>query len=339
MLRKSLIAISLILVVSLILGPAAAADDTPEIGLAMIDLTSGFFIEMMEAGDEAAEDFDVNLTWSSAEESLEDQLSIIETFIEDEKDVILIDPIDAEAVKPVIEEAYNAGIHVITMGNFVDTPYNINTLYNDYEDMKTITEIAAAWYDYEGNVVFINMEPGNYVSDQRQAGFEDGMAQFDNFNTLDIQPAGWDPVRAMDVTEGFLVSYDDIDALISATDGNTLAAIEVLRAEGRLDDIGVFSYDGNPEALERVKEGEMLVNLLTGSKRVGYWNVMVAAELARGEEFDQKIYLPTHFVLEEETVEILRDKGYDVDEELHSWVTAEEALALFDGYREELGPK
>ena len=36
----------------------------------------------------------------------------------------------------VIEKAHKAGIHVITMGNFTDTPWNINTLYNDYNDMK-----------------------------------------------------------------------------------------------------------------------------------------------------------------------------------------------------------
>lgn len=317
----------------------AHANDKIVIGMAMIDLNSPFFISMMKAGNEAAQDYDVEVIWKSAEGSLENQIAIIENFIQTGVNVLSIDPLDKEAVKPVIEKAHKAGIHVITMGNFTDTPWNINTLYNDYNDMKKITEMAAAWLNYSGNVVFLNMQPGNYVSDERQKGFEDAVAQFEGIKVLSIQPAGWDPVKAMNIMENWLIAYDRIDAFISATDPNTLAAIEAIKAAGREKEIAVFSYDGDPEALEAVKRGDILIDLLTGSTRVGYWNVKVAAELARGKKFDQKVYLPTHFVMNEETAASLKEKGYNVDKELHSWVTPDGALELFYGYREELGPQ
>ena len=145
---------------------------------------------------------------------------------------------------------------------------------------------------------------------------------------LSIQPAGWDPVKAMNIMENWLIAYDRIDAFISATDPNTLAAIEAIKAAGREKEIAVFSYDGDPEALEAVKRGDILIDLLTGSTRVGYWNVKVAAELARGKKFDQKVYLPTHFVMNEETAASLKEKGYNVDKGLHSWVTPDGALEL-----------
>ena len=89
----------------------------------------------------------------------------------------------------------------------------------------------------------------------------------------------------------------------------------------------------------KFKKGEIKINLLTGSKRVGYWNIKVAAQLARGEEMPQRVYLPTHFVMTEETAKELKEKGFNVDRELKSWVTPDRALELFDNFRAELGPE
>ncbi|RUX57189.1 LacI family transcriptional regulator, partial [Mesorhizobium sp. M7A.F.Ca.US.014.04.1.1] len=81
--------------------PSLAAEKV--LGLAAIDLQNSFFVRMKEAGDVAAADYGVKSTWQSAEGSLEKQVSIIENFINQGVSAILIDPIDKNAVIPVIQ--------------------------------------------------------------------------------------------------------------------------------------------------------------------------------------------------------------------------------------------
>ena len=155
------------------------------IGAAMYDLTNTFYVNMMNAGNEAAEDYGCEVIWQSSEGSLDNEISIIENFIQQKVDCIMIDPIDAEGIKAVVEKAGEAGIPVITMGNKVETDYNVNTLYNDYDDTYAIAKMIAEEIGGSGTVGLVYGNSGNYVSDQRQAGFKDAMADYPDITIVE----------------------------------------------------------------------------------------------------------------------------------------------------------
>lgn len=308
----------------------------PKLGLVMIDLNHPFYAAMMEAGKKAEADFGVEGIWKSAEGSLEKEIAIIENFIQQKVDCILIDPIDAKGVLPAVNKAIDAGIPVVTMGNFVDAGKNVNTLYNDFGDSKTIARVMGNYLGGKGNVVLLVGTPGNYCSDQREAGFKEGLQEFPDIKLLSTQPMDWDPTKAMKVVENWLTTYPDIDAMFCVSDACTFAAIEALKAAGKLEDIAVFSYDGEIEASEKVKAGEIKLDLLTGAKRVGYWNVREGAKLAKGESLANKVYLPTHFIAKDDVINLMKEKGLDKD---ISIIGPDQAIKQFDAYQEELGPK
>lgn len=310
----------------------------PVLGAAMFDLNHPFYIQMMEAGEVAAEDYGVEVIWQSSDGSLEKEVAIVENFIEQGVDCILIDPIDNKGIIPVVNKATEAGIPVVTMGNFVDAKDNVNTLYPDYDNYATLTEMMAAYLGYEGKVVLLVGARGNWTSDQRQLAFEDTVAKYPNIEVLAIQPSDYDPAKGMQVTENWMTSFREIDAFMCVSDGVTFAAIEAIKNAGRLDEIKVFSYDGEPAASELIKDDTIVADVLTGAKRVGYWNVKVGALLAKGEKFEHKIYLPTHFVLKEETLKKIKENGFEEPSNF-SWVDPDEGIRLFDAYQEELGPK
>ncbi len=308
----------------------------PVLGIAMINLDHPFFANMMASAQLASQDYGVRTIWKSAEGSLEKQIAIIENYIQQKVDCILIDPIDKVAIAPAVLKVHAAGIPVITMGNFVDTPYNVNTLYNDYEDFKTVTTMMAYYMDKKADVVCLVGGPGNFVSDERQRGFEDGVKQFPGIKVLSLQPSDWDAVKGMKVMENWLTAYPNIDAFLCVSDGVTLGALEPIRNSGRADKIKIFTYDGDINSQQLIQKGEIVVDLLTGSGRVGYWNIAVGAMLARGEKVPLKVYLPTHFVMTKETAQILKDKGMDLSK--IRWVTPEDGMKIFYKAGEELGP-
>lgn len=308
---------------------AAGQDgETYVIGAAMYDLTNTFYVNMMNAGNEAAEDYGCEVIWQSSEGSLDNEISIIENFIQQKVDCIMIDPIDAEGIKAVVEKAGEAGIPVITMGNKVDTEYNVNTMYNDYEDTYAIGKMVAESVGGSGTVGLVYGNSGNYVSDQRQQGFKDAMADYPDITIVE-QPGNFNTSDAMTVAADMLNAYPDIKAIHSVSDAQTYGVLQAVQAAGMSDQVLLTSYDGEQEASDYVGSGEFASTLLTGSKRVGYWNVKVAYDLCTGAEVEAEQYIRSYFVLNDELKEIALDQGLIEEDRI---LNAEEGRTMFDDY-------
>lgn len=302
------------------------------IGLAMIDLNHPFFVRMQEAGQQAGEDYGVRTIWQSADGSLERQISIIENYIQQGVDVILIDPLDNNAVVPVIQEAKAAGIPVITMGNKVEGDWNHNTLYPDYENMAMVARAIGTALGGEGQVALLTGAAGNYVSDTREEGFMNTIeSEFPNIEVVGVQPTNFDPARAQTVAETWLNNYLDLDAIAFISDPLGLAAISVAQSQGK--DLIYGGYDGDKEMEAFLDNGSMVIDVLTGAYRVGYWNVAAGARIAKGTEFPTDLFMPTHFITTDETAQLLRENGLEFD-----YITPEEAYKLATDYSDEMGP-
>jgi ribose transport system substrate-binding protein len=307
---------------------AAGGKGAVTIGMAMVDLTNPFFVSMMEGGNIAAKEVGVNVIWKSAEGSAEKEIAIIENFVQQKVSCILIDPIDSQAVMPAMKKAFDAGIPLVTMGNYVNTPYgNISTLYNDYRDYKTLTAILAYSIKEQGNVVHIFGKKGNFVSDERLRGFDDGIKQFPGIKLLSEQPGEWDPALSQRIMEDMLTAYPKIDGVAVWHDGIMYSAVTALKNSGRLEGMKVVSYDGDPESSKMVKDGTLVADLLTGAKRIGAWNVKVGASLARGAKLESKVFLPSKFVILEDTLKQLKQNGFN---EQIDWITPDEAIRIAD---------
>ncbi|RVA19106.1 LacI family transcriptional regulator, partial [Mesorhizobium sp. M7A.F.Ca.CA.002.05.1.1] len=286
--------------------PSLAAEKV--LGLAAIDLQNSFFVRMKEAGDVAAADYGVKSTWQSAEGSLEKQVSIIENFINQGVSAILIDPIDKNAVIPVIQKATAAGIPVITMGNKVEAGSNYSTLYPDYDNMSMVARALGKSLGGKGEVALLVGSRGNFVSDTREKGFVETLKkEFPDIKVVGIEPTGWDAAKATNAAQTWLTTYPDLKAIGCISDSLCLAADSVASSMGTQLLYG--GYDGDAEMKPLIDDGKMVMDVLTGAYRVGYWNIAVAARLANGEKLPQDLYMPTYFVTSDATAAKLKADG------------------------------
>lgn len=311
-----------------------ASGDVKTIGVVAIDLTNPFFIQMQEAGEEAAEDYGVETIWQSADGSVENQISLIENFIQQEVDAILIDPADKNSVVPVIQEAEEAGIPVITMGNKVEGDWNYNTLYPDYDNMAMLAKVFGTALDGEGQVAYLSLSKGNYVSDEREAGFIETIEEeYPNIEIVGNQPTEFDTSEAQRITETWLNNYPDLDGIAFAHDPLGIAAMSAAETMGR-DDLIFGGYDGELEMEPFINDGRMLLDNMTGSYRIGYWNIAVAARIVNGADLPQDLAMPTHYVTSDETAEMLAEKGLEFD-----YILPENAEEVLLDYANEFGPE
>jgi ribose transport system substrate-binding protein len=324
-----------LVLVTLFSGSAMAQTDKKVIGVCMIDFTNQFYIDMMEAGDIAAVDYNVTLQWKSADGSIETQIAQMENFIQQKVDAIAVNPIDNDALISVVEEAANAGIPIVVMAGLVNHEHAVNTLYNDYNDTYLIAQLGAKLIGEEGKVVLLYGNKGNIVSDFREKGYLAAMATFPKIQVIE-QPTDWDPAKGQQVMQDLIAANPDLKLMHSVSDAVTIGAQQSIIAAGLQDTIKITSYDGNKAACELVEKGEFYCTLLTGSKRVGYWNIKVAAKMANGERPPEKIlYLPSHLVLTDEIRAKAEEwgllKGVSV-------LNPQEAIVMGDAFQTDLGP-
>lgn len=311
--------------------PSPAAEKV--LGLAAIDLQNSFFVRMKEAGDVAAADYGVKSTWQSAEGSLEKQVSIIENFINQGVSAILIDPIDKNAVIPVIQKAAAAGIPVITMGNKVEAGSNYSTLYPDYDNMSMVARALGKSLGGKGEVALLVGSRGNFVSDTREKGFVETLKkEFPDIKVVGIEPTGWDAAKATNAAQTWLTTYPDLKAIGCISDSLCLAADSVASSMGTQLLYG--GYDGDAEMKPLIDDGKMVMDVLTGAYRVGYWNIAVAARLANGEKLPQDLFMPTYFVTSDATAAKLKADGLTFE-----YINTDKEAVEAKNYTEQLGPK
>lgn len=312
---------------------ASDAETKYTLGVVLIDMTNQFFVDMIEGGDLAAADYGAEVIWKSADNNFDKQISLMENFIEQKVDCILVDPMDSDGLKPTIEKASAAGIPTITMAGKVDIDTNYTTVYNDLENTRIIAEMTAKMIGEEGTVALLYGNKGNLVSDLRQQGYYEGIDKYPGITVVE-QATNWDAPTGMKAAQDILAANPDLKAIHCVSDAVTLAVYQAVKTAGKEGEILITSYDGNEDALKAVEAGQFVSTVLTGAKKTGYWNIKTALQLAKGDRPEEHVLnLDTHFVLKEDDIQTFKDYGIAPDA---SVITPAEAMALASDYRNEL---
>jgi len=316
-------------------GPSKEADPgntaKKTIGVIQINFVNPFYISAMEAMQEGADELGYDIIFKSAENSLETEIALVENFIEQGVDAILVDAIDKEGVLDVFKKATDEGIPIMSLFNPIDAGGNYSCAYEHYTGFKGVTTAVAEQLGGKGKICVIQGQIGNYASDERTRGMEDALKNYPGIEVLSMLPCDWDPSKAVEIMQNWLTTYDQIDAVLCMTDGATASLVEIVETADR--DILVAGNDGEMDVLQLMTEGKVVADALLGSKRGGWLAMLYADKILKGEEVENTLYIPSYLVASRELLDKMEENKIDL-----SWIklaTPEEAITANDGYKQE----
>lgn len=264
-----------------------SSDSGVVIGYAVNNYTNPYYFGIIDGGDIAAEELGCEVIWKSCENSIEEEISIIENFIESGVDVICMDPVDATALVDVINKANDAGIPVVTFNNILDGvdcwAYTPNTVV----EASHVAEMMCAYLGYEGNICILQEQPGNQSSDSIENAYREVMAKYDGIQIIGEQITNWDPDKALEITQTWLSTLNDIDAIITVSGNSAASAAQAIEAAGMTGEIGIFSVDGMNNEL--IGEGGAIADTSGYTLVAGYWNIIACYDLAQDTESWPKV--------------------------------------------------
>ncbi len=306
MYRKMLfpaLVISLTLLLAVSLGVATAQDAPLRIGLVQLGTDNPFWIAQVAGGQEAARRNGFELIVTSGEGDVTKQVQAFEDLVNQGVNAISINPLDANAFGPAMEQAAAANIPVVCLFSQMDgcvTVLGFEERVNGSLVAQYAVQLLTEKYgEPKGNVAILLGALGQDINTNRAGGFTDVLANYANITVVAAESTGnWEADKAVALTENWLTAYPDLDLIYGLSDSLTVPASDVLKRAGR-EDITLVSYDGTEVGLAGVADGSLRSTVALLPQYNGFWNVYAAYLVASGVQFPSTYYMPGAMVTTE----------------------------------------
>jgi len=291
-----ILALSLIMMVGLTAG--AAAQDL-RIGLAVSTLNNPFFVDLKDGAEAMAEEMGVEILVVDAQDDAAAQLSSVEDLLIKQIDVLIVNPVDGNAVVSAITAANDAGVPVITVDRGAEGGDVVSHIASDnVAGGEMAGDYIAEQLGEEGKVVELEGIPGTSAARDRGKGFNQAMDKYAGMEVIARQPAGFDRAEGMTVMENILQGNPEIDAVFAHNDNMALGAMEAIAAAGRSDEIMIVGFDAIDDAVAAVEAGGLAATIAQKPDLMGEMAVETAIKVANGEEVDEYTPVPLELITE-----------------------------------------
>ena len=290
------------------LSGAAQARAADLIGLSVATLANPFFQGMTKGVQIGiANHGDLKLVNTSANGDANTQTNQVTDLINQHVAALILNPINANSIVPVVREANKKGIPVFTLdrgaacGNC-----QVNFLETDNEALgKEGADFIAAqlkqrYGSVKGNVVDLEGLLGTTAGDEREHGFSTEFTVLQKNNPdlklVSRQAADFDADKAFNITTQLLAAHNDIDAIFNGNDDNAVGAVRAIRQANRATPIGdpkhivIIGIDGTEQALSDIRRGQMDATLSQNPVTMAQQSVAYVENYLHGD----KSKIPAH---------------------------------------------
>lgn len=275
-------------------------DGELKVGLSMNTLNNPFFVAVKEGAEAQAKEKGVNLVVTDAQNDPGKQLADVENLLQQNIDILIIDPADSDAIAQGVKKANDAKIPVFTIdrqsnGGEVITHIGFDALKSGNIAGNFLKDALSG----KGKIVEIQGIIGTNVGQQRSAGFNEIMDQTEGFEVVSRQSANFDRGEAMKVMEDILQSQPEIDGVYAANDEMALGALAAIEAAGRLDEIVLIGCDAVDPALDAIRNGKMEATIAEPPFFLGKEAIDTALKISKGDSVEKEVILDSTLVTPE----------------------------------------
>ena len=221
---------------------------------------------------------------------VDEQISQIEYFIQKKMDVIVIIPIDGEALYDVVKEAKSKGIYVICYDRIVpDVDADLYvTIDNEMVGTLMGESLIEACPD-GGNIFAIYGSPTDKNVEEVEKGFKDALKG----SNLNVVYSGYcdnwlAELAATHVNKGLEIT-DDIVGIMCGNDDLASQAVKVLSENRLAGQVAVVAQDADLAACQRIVEGTQTMTVYKPIEQEASTAAKLAVRLGNGEDISEEV--------------------------------------------------
>lgn len=248
---------------------------------------------------------DATVEIRSANDSNEKQIADIRYFIDEKFDIIIASPNEADAITPIIKEAYEKGIPVIVFDRNINGNY-----YTAYQgaDNRAIGESAALftlseWGKNGLKIIEIQGNNGSTPAVERHEGFIKVVNSHPRLKILGSGDGEWNDEKGRQVADSLLDLFPDAELIFAHNDRMAIAGAEAARERG-LSNIKVVGIDGAPNiGIKAVADSIIDATFLYPTE--GQDLIRTALHILKNEPYEKLHILPSPMAIDRSNAELL----------------------------------
>jgi ribose transport system substrate-binding protein len=261
---------------------------------------SPFWAQMAQYMAEEAEALGVEfLDMSPTEANAAMQKDAVDNAINRGVDGIIIGAVDNRAFGESLDRAAAKGIPVVAVDTAIDHPHISALAQTDNLASARILGQYIVDTTETGKVIILGGTLGHQTGDARRDGVKQVLEA--NGYTVIFRACNWDPSMALETATNELAANPDTVAVFGCWDPGALAGLSAVKQRGLLNKIKVYGFDGLPDALKSIKNGELTATVKQDNKQMALTTMRALVGQIKGQETVKKLLIDG-FVIDKSNV-------------------------------------
>jgi ribose transport system substrate-binding protein len=260
--------------------------------------TTHVFWKSVHAGAlKAAQELgNVEIQWKGPllENDREGQINLVQDFVAQGVDGIVLAPLDSTALVPSVVQAREAGIPtVIFDSGLADESVTVSYVATDnFRGGALAAREIGKRLNGKGNVILLRYNVGSESTEQREQGFlETIRKEFPDIKMLsDDQYSGTTPLDAQNKALELCNQFGDkLDGFFAVCEPNTVGVLGALEQEGLVGKVTFVGFDPGPQLVQALAEKKIHGLVLQDPVGMGYQSVKTLVAHLRGDKVAKRI--------------------------------------------------
>lgn len=258
---------------------------------------------------------DVEVEIRSADDSSNKQIADLDYFLNNDFDIIIVAPNEADALTPKIKEIYESGKPVILFDRDINGEFYTARIGADNEGLGKL----AAHYGVHitgGGAKAIELRglPGSSPAVGRHIGFKEEFEK-EGGTIVASEPANWNQKDAEHKMDSLLRIYPDVELIYAHNDRMAIGASESVRRKG-LTGIKIIGIDAAP-AIGIKAVADSVINATFLYPTEGHRIIQTALTILKNEPYERVTILPVSSAVDNSNADILLLQNENIIEETH----------------------
>jgi ABC-type sugar transport system substrate-binding protein len=240
------------------------------------------------------------------------QTNAMLTYIAQKVDAVIVDPIDSNAIVTAVKKANAAGIPVVAVQSNVNGGKAATFIAGSETVAGNIMGADAVRWCKKHNPCEIGIIEGIRAD---QSGAEENrafLATIKPHKHIKVVGQGetqYDPAKALNLATNLLTAHPGIDYLYAWWDPGGAAAVQAVKAKGKLGKIGISSQNGDCIQLGHVLKGDASLTAAFFPSVIGGGGVQSAIDAINGKKLPKWSKAPVLGISTKQANDWLAGKG------------------------------
>ena len=299
MTRKILFTLLPIAVLVALMGCSTKQKEQPKKRIAGIVFQEDQFFRLILFGmRDAATKNGAELLEANSDGKPDKEVQLINTYIANNVDAIVISPLSAKASLSALNRAREKGIVVVTYNTSIEGDTPASFIESDQVDLGAQTGRAASAYvenKLGGKAKVAIISGRSQIPEQanmRIDGFRNEITKLPGVKIVADQDA-WLAEQAVKKVGDILTANPDVNIIWAANEGGTVGAVMAVKNAGKAGKVAVFGTDNSEQLSNFLLDDDGILQAVTGQRPfdIGSKAVEAAVSVLKGQQVEKKISL------------------------------------------------